>query len=49
VSRLPANESLQLPSARAKEVIAVSAYQVASASAQVSRILSRSLAAELER
>src|SRR5439155_6145169 len=45
----PSNESLQQPSARSSEVIAVSAYRVASASAQVSRILSRPLAAELER
>jgi hypothetical protein len=43
------NETLQLTSARSKEAIAVSAYRVAIAGKQVSRILGRSLATELWR
>ena len=45
----PPNESLQLTSARSAEVITVSAYRDAIAGNAVSRILSRSLAAELRR
>jgi len=47
-SGLP-NESLQLPSARSSEGLRLGAYWDASASLLVSRILSRPLAAELER
>jgi hypothetical protein len=49
LSRVSPNESLQLTSARAAEVIGVSAYRDASALKQVSRILGGSLAAELRR
>jgi hypothetical protein len=44
-----ANVSLQQTSARLAEVIGVSAFRDAIASGQVSRILSRPLAAELGR
>jgi hypothetical protein len=43
------NVSLQLPSARSKEALRLSAYRDASASQLVSRILSRPLAIELGR
>jgi hypothetical protein len=49
ISALPPNGSLQLTSARSKEAIGVSAYRYANASEQVSRILRRSLAVELQR
>ena len=49
ISALPPNKSLQLTSARSAEASRLSAWRDASARMLVSRILSRSLAAELMR
>jgi hypothetical protein len=49
ISSLPPNVSLQLTSARSAEASRLAAYRDAITSAQVSRILSRPLAAELRR
>jgi hypothetical protein len=49
LSGVSPNEALQLSSARVAEGLRLSAWRDASASEQVSRILSRPLAAELKR